>query len=329
MKQYLIVGNGATGNAAAETIRRMDPEGRIVIFSKGKHDFYYVPALPDYLCGEKQLRDFTIHNQAWYKGIASSLSGTRKSPRSTRARRGWSRTEAGAFPLMNSSLPAGGIPSSRPSRELRHGRLRPADHRGCRPDRRRTGPQRGIEKGRGYRRRPFRAGSREWFAQNGFDRFRGRILPPPPAPPNGRPGGRASPKADGGDGIPFLSRRQDPENRSRRGGSGCFSRGRGKTPRGYRSPFGRRTPGNFPEEISELQIDKAVKVDDAMRTGQEGVYAAGDLIEHRGRYYGIWPAAMEQGRVARANMSGKRNRLSGDRALQHLEGGRNRLSCRR
>ncbi|RPJ37106.1 MAG: NAD(P)/FAD-dependent oxidoreductase, partial [Deltaproteobacteria bacterium] len=67
MKQYLIVGNGAAGNAAAETIRRIDPEGRIGIFSKGKHDFYYVPALPDYLCGEKQLRDFTIHNQAWYE----------------------------------------------------------------------------------------------------------------------------------------------------------------------------------------------------------------------------------------------------------------------
>ena len=67
MKQYLIVGNGAAGNAAAETIRRIDPEGQIVIFSKGKHDFYYVPALPDYLCGEKQLRDFTIHNQAWYE----------------------------------------------------------------------------------------------------------------------------------------------------------------------------------------------------------------------------------------------------------------------
>src|SRR5512139_3190736 len=71
MKKYLIVGNGAAGNAAAETIRRIDPEGRIILFSREKNDFYYVPALPDYLCGEKQLRDFTIHNQAWYerKGI--------------------------------------------------------------------------------------------------------------------------------------------------------------------------------------------------------------------------------------------------------------------
>jgi nitrite reductase (NADH) large subunit len=54
-----------------------------------------------------------------------------------------------------------------------------------------------------------------------------------------------------------------------------------------------------------LAIDKAVKVDDRLWTGVEGVYAAGDLIEHRGRYYGIWPAAMEQGRVAGSNMAGK------------------------
>jgi len=67
MKKYLIVGNGAAGNAAAEAIRRFDAEGQIVIFSREKHEFYYVPALPDYLCDEKQLRDFTIHNQAWYE----------------------------------------------------------------------------------------------------------------------------------------------------------------------------------------------------------------------------------------------------------------------
>ncbi len=67
MKKYLIVGNGAAGNAAAETIRRIDPAGRIIVFSREKNDFYYVPALPYFLCGEKQLRDFTIHNQAWYE----------------------------------------------------------------------------------------------------------------------------------------------------------------------------------------------------------------------------------------------------------------------
>ncbi|RPJ42497.1 MAG: hypothetical protein EHM27_02785 [Deltaproteobacteria bacterium] len=65
------------------------------------------------------------------------------------------------------------------------------------------------------------------------------------------------------------------------------------------------------KKFLNLQIDKAVKVDDAMRTAQESVYAAGDLIEHRGRYYGIWPAAMEQGRVAGANMAGRETVYAG------------------
>ena len=54
-----------------------------------------------------------------------------------------------------------------------------------------------------------------------------------------------------------------------------------------------------------LAVDRGVKVDDQMRTGREEIYAAGDLIEHRGRFYGLWPAAQEQGRVAGAAMAGQ------------------------
>jgi nitrite reductase (NADH) large subunit len=54
-----------------------------------------------------------------------------------------------------------------------------------------------------------------------------------------------------------------------------------------------------------LKIGKAVQVDDRLRTSIEDIYAAGDLVEHRGVYYGIWPPAMAQGRAAGANMAGK------------------------
>ncbi|MGE5843306.1 MAG: NAD(P)/FAD-dependent oxidoreductase, partial [Syntrophaceae bacterium] len=54
-----------------------------------------------------------------------------------------------------------------------------------------------------------------------------------------------------------------------------------------------------------LTIGRAVQVDDRLRTNLEDIYAAGDLIEHRGVYYGIWPPAMAQGRAAGANMAGK------------------------
>ena len=61
-----------------------------------------------------------------------------------------------------------------------------------------------------------------------------------------------------------------------------------------------------------LEIDKAIKVDDSMQTTVVDVYAAGDCIEHRGVFYGIWPASMEQGRIAGANMAGGSEVLRGD-----------------
>ena len=60
-----------------------------------------------------------------------------------------------------------------------------------------------------------------------------------------------------------------------------------------------------------LEIDKGVKVDDTMKTGLDEIYAAGDLIEHRGRYYELWSTAMEQGKVAGAAMAGQPARYEG------------------
>jgi nitrite reductase (NADH) large subunit len=55
---------------------------------------------------------------------------------------------------------------------------------------------------------------------------------------------------------------------------------------------------------AKLVIDKAVQVNDQMETSIADIYAAGDCIEHKGVFYGIWPASMEQGKIAGANMAG-------------------------
>jgi nitrite reductase (NADH) large subunit len=57
-------------------------------------------------------------------------------------------------------------------------------------------------------------------------------------------------------------------------------------------------------EALKLDYDKGIKVDERMRTNQPGVYAAGDVAEFKGIPYGIWMAAMEQGKVAGINMAG-------------------------
>jgi nitrite reductase (NADH) large subunit len=53
-----------------------------------------------------------------------------------------------------------------------------------------------------------------------------------------------------------------------------------------------------------LDHDKGIKVDERLQTNQPDIYAAGDVAEFRGMPYGIWPAAMEQGKIAGANMAG-------------------------
>ncbi len=53
-----------------------------------------------------------------------------------------------------------------------------------------------------------------------------------------------------------------------------------------------------------LKIEKGLIVNDRMETELPDIYAAGDLIQHRGVFYGIWPAAEKQGEVAGTNMAG-------------------------
>ena len=53
-----------------------------------------------------------------------------------------------------------------------------------------------------------------------------------------------------------------------------------------------------------LATNRGILVDDRMRTNVEGVWAAGDVAEHRGLTYGLWTVAREQGQVAGADMAG-------------------------
>jgi nitrite reductase (NADH) large subunit len=51
-QRYLIVGTGAAGIAAAETIRRQEPGGEILLVGEESHGYYSRPGLAYYLTGE-------------------------------------------------------------------------------------------------------------------------------------------------------------------------------------------------------------------------------------------------------------------------------------
>jgi len=57
-------------------------------------------------------------------------------------------------------------------------------------------------------------------------------------------------------------------------------------------------------QVMGLETKNGILVNDRLETKTEGVFAAGDVAEHKGRSYGIWPAAQRQGEIAGVNMAG-------------------------
>ena len=67
--KYLIIGNGVAGDEAAIVIRKNDATAEITIFSESKNYFYYKPKLINYLANEISLDKFTIHKKAFYEQL--------------------------------------------------------------------------------------------------------------------------------------------------------------------------------------------------------------------------------------------------------------------
>lgn len=61
----------------------------------------------------------------------------------------------------------------------------------------------------------------------------------------------------------------------------------------------------------ELSVKSGIVVDDRMATSDANIFAAGDVTEHLGVVYGIWPTAYAQGVVAGINAVGGHAEFSG------------------
>jgi ferredoxin-nitrate reductase len=53
-----------------------------------------------------------------------------------------------------------------------------------------------------------------------------------------------------------------------------------------------------------LEVQRAIVVDDELRTSAPGVYAVGECVQHREVVYGLWAPLLEQAKVAGASMAG-------------------------
>jgi NAD(P)H-nitrite reductase large subunit len=63
-------------------------------------------------------------------------------------------------------------------------------------------------------------------------------------------------------------------------------------------------PNSELAEAAGLDVAGGISVDDGMHTSDPHIFAVGDVVDHHGRRYGLWPACVEQAQVAAANMVG-------------------------
>lgn len=70
-------------------------------------------------------------------------------------------------------------------------------------------------------------------------------------------------------------------------------------------------PNSYLARQSRLKVKTGVIVDDRMFSSDPAILAAGDVAEHRGLLYGIWPAGYAQGVVAGINAVGGRAEFPG------------------
>jgi nitrite reductase (NADH) large subunit len=300
---YLIIGNGVAGNAAAETIRKHDPEGRIIIFSRESQPFYYVPALPEYLAGEKPADRVIIHPRPWYEQNRIELHLDTQVTKIDPARKIAETGRGESFSYDKLLLATGGNSFVPP--------IKGADAPGVFTLRTLTDADRikswaataktavligggllGLEAGNGLRKLGLAIMVVEFFP---------RLLPRQMDVP----------------GAALLQRQMEEMGFTFRLGAKTQEIAAGPDGLQVSLESGEKLKGDLvlisagvrPDlslaQALGLDIDKGVKVDDTMKTSRDDIYAAGDLIEHRGRFYGIWPAAKEQGEVAGAVMAGQ------------------------
>jgi len=303
MASYIIIGNGIAANTAAENIHKLEPGSSIHMFSREKHNFYYTPALPEFLSGEKDVKGMTLHNAAWYTERNIELHLNTAITAIDPAKKNVTTCDDDTYRYDKLLIATGGFsfvppiqgadsPSVYSLRTL-------ADAEAIRTQASQTkklvligGGLLGLEAGNGLRKAGLDVTVVEFFP---------RLLP------------RQMDVA----GAAILQKQLEDMGFSFYLGARTKEIAHdGSSSLTVNLESGEHIPADMVlvsagvrpvVELAKqtgLVIDKAVTVNDSMETSIADVYAAGDVVEHNGVFYGIWPASMEQGRIAGLNMAG-------------------------
>ena len=302
MARYVIVGNGVAGTTAAEEIRKLDKEGSIVLLTEEDLPFYWRIKLIEFIAGETDEKALVAKKESWYRDQKIELKLGTKVVDGDPSKKAVVTAEGEKIPFDKLLVATGSrsfIPPIKGSdkegvfalRSIQDARAILARARKAKEIVLIGGGLLGLEAGNSVRKLGAKVKVVEFFPR----------LIPRQLDVGGR---QAASGHNGRHGVLLLAGGQDPGDHGEK-------RGRIRAARGGRASFGRhgdhlgRGPsGHGPGETPGLETDKGIKVDEQLRTNQSDVYAAGDVAEFKGIPYGIWPAAMEQGKIAGINMAG-------------------------
>lgn len=309
MKRYVIIGNGVAGSTAVEKVRKTNPDGEIAVFSQEVEPFYYRPRLPEYMAGEAALEAITLKDAEWYAGQKIDLH-LGEAVTEVDAQKRTVSTDKGAKADYDELLLATGgrafippVPGA--DKENVFALRTAADARLIAGVAKRTkeavlmgGGLLGLEAGAALVRMGLKVQVVEMFE---------RLLP---RQMDAR-GAAKLQKILEDLGFSFFLGIKAKEITGGRAADGVILED-GARLQGGLVLFSAGVRGNLDlAQKMGLKIEKGLVVDDRMHTSQDGVWAAGDLVEHRGRLYGIWPASMAQGEVAGVNMAGGQAKYEG------------------
>jgi nitrite reductase (NADH) large subunit len=302
MKRYLIVGDGVAGARAATKIREADPKGEIHIFTEEAYPFYYRVRFPELVAGEVTLQSISIHTSEWYRsrGIQLHLEEpvTEGSPEKKEV-----TSQKGTVYPYDLLLMATGANAFVPP-------IKGADKKGVFTLRTMKDAMDMKDFLGGVKRAILIGGGLVGLETGGALLRRGvsvAVLEQNP---------RILPRQMDVEGAQILQKKMEAMGFTFfLDGQSDEILGEGKA-EGVRLKDGRIVEGQMVilsagvrpnlrlAKAIGLETRNGILVDDRLETKSEAIFAAGDGAEHRGRCYGIWPAAQRQGETAGINMAG-------------------------
>jgi len=302
MTNYLIMGNGVAGTTAAEHIRKLDKEGDITIISDEDVPFYYRLRLNEYLAGKLDEDGLIANEPQWYKDQDIHLKlGARVV--SVEAVKKFVETEDKDRLFFDRLLVATGSHSFIPPiknvenkgvfalRSMQDSRDISAWAKNIEEVVLIGGGLLGLEAGHAL----ISLGKKVTVVE-----FFPRLLP--------RQLDEAGAKMLQGIleemGFVFRLGARIQEITGDDQAAGVLLEGGEALPAGMVIVSAGVRPNLEIAEDLGLDFEQGIKVDEQMRTNQPHIFAAGDVVEFKGMSYGIWPAAMAQGKTAGINMAG-------------------------